>query len=183
MPGSLIVAFHLIAVATLAVSNGDLERGAWFHGTVASALDEVEQAVSGGLVQPYEELIDAARDRLGHERFDAALTEGSARSWADGVQAGFEYLDAIVVAPVAVRYPPTAGDASELAAPGARELTPRQREVLVLLAQGLSNKEIAAVLGLTPKSVMHHTTAIYQATGARGRSEATAWAFRAGLAG
>jgi len=46
------------------------------------------------------------------------------------------------------------------------------------LAQGHSNKEIARQLGITAKSVMHHTTAIYQATGARGRSEATAWAFR-----
>jgi DNA-binding NarL/FixJ family response regulator len=38
----------------------------------------------------------------------------------------------------------------------AEELTPRQREVLQLLAEGRSMKEIAAVLGLTPRTVAFH---------------------------
>jgi DNA-binding NarL/FixJ family response regulator len=38
----------------------------------------------------------------------------------------------------------------------ARELTPRQREVLQLLAEGRSMKEIAAVLNITPRTVAFH---------------------------
>ena len=60
-------------------------------------------------------------------------------------------------------------------------LTARQHEVLGLLAVGLSNKEIALRLGVSSKTVMHHTVAIYERLGVRGRSEATAWAFRNGV--
>ena len=51
-----------------------------------------------------------------------------------------------------------------------------------LLARGLTNKEIAQTLGVTPKTVMHHTVAIYQNLGVRGRSETVAWAIRTGAA-
>jgi len=54
--------------------------------------------------------------------------------------------------------------------------------VVKLLARGLTNKEIAQTLGITPKTVMHHTVAIYQSLGVRGRSETVAWAFKAGMA-
>jgi DNA-binding NarL/FixJ family response regulator len=45
-----------------------------------------------------------------------------------------------------------------------------------------TNKEIAALLGVSQKTVMHHTVAIYQKIGVRGRSETVAWAIRAGFA-
>jgi DNA-binding NarL/FixJ family response regulator len=61
------------------------------------------------------------------------------------------------------------------------ELSDRQRQVLELLSQGLSNKEIARSLGVTAKTVMHHTVAIYQKLGVRGRTEAIVWAYRAGV--
>jgi predicted ATPase/DNA-binding CsgD family transcriptional regulator len=63
-------------------------------------------------------------------------------------------------------------------------LTPREREVLAQLAAGGSNKEIARTLGMRPKTVMHHSMAIYRKLGVRGRGEAAAWAYRHGaLAG
>jgi len=62
------------------------------------------------------------------------------------------------------------------------ELTPREREVLGELITGVTNKEISLRLGMAPKTVMHHSMAIYRKLGVRGRAEATAWAFRHGLA-
>lgn len=46
-----------------------------------------------------------------------------------------------------------------------RRLTPRQREVLALMAQGRSNAAIAAALFLTEKAVVQHTSNIYDALG------------------
>lgn len=61
-------------------------------------------------------------------------------------------------------------------------LTPRELEVLEELITGATNKEISRRLGMAPKTVMHHSVAIYRKLGVHGRAEATAWAFRHGLA-
>jgi DNA-binding NarL/FixJ family response regulator len=55
-------------------------------------------------------------------------------------------------------------------------------EVLGLLAQGLSNKEIAGVLWLSDRTVERHITALYRKIGVARRSEATAFALRNGMA-
>ena len=60
-------------------------------------------------------------------------------------------------------------------------LTAREREVLGLLSRGMTNKEIGATLAVRPKTVMHHTSAIYRKLGVRGRSEAVVWAAHNGL--
>jgi DNA-binding NarL/FixJ family response regulator len=64
--------------------------------------------------------------------------------------------------------------------PSAR-LTRREAEVLGLLAQGLSNKEIAAVLWLSERTVERHITGLYRKIGVERRSEATAFALRYGF--
>ncbi len=61
-------------------------------------------------------------------------------------------------------------------------ITARELEVLALLARGLSNKEMAARLSLSVNTVERHLTNLYPKIGARGRTEATAFALRHGLA-
>ncbi|NKL28354.1 response regulator [Rhizobium leguminosarum bv. viciae] len=51
-------------------------------------------------------------------------------------------------------------------------LTPREREVMDLVAQGLSNKHIGLRLGLQEKTVKHHMTQILSKLGASNRTEA-----------
>ena len=60
-------------------------------------------------------------------------------------------------------------------------LTPRQLEILLLLAEGLRNNEIAARLSTTPKTVEHHITAILAKLNAHSRAEAVRCAYEAGL--
>ncbi len=61
-------------------------------------------------------------------------------------------------------------------------LTPRELEVLRLVAAGSSNGEIAAALGLSINTVERHVGNIYRKIDARGRADATAFAIRRGLA-
>jgi DNA-binding CsgD family transcriptional regulator len=56
-------------------------------------------------------------------------------------------------------------------------LTDRELEVLLALAAGQTNKEIAETLGISPKTAGHHVQHILDKTGARTRTAATVWAF------
>lgn len=60
-------------------------------------------------------------------------------------------------------------------------LSPRETEVLRLIAQGLTNKEIAAQLVITPSTAKRHTINIYNKLDVNNRTEATARAYEAGL--
>jgi DNA-binding NarL/FixJ family response regulator len=53
--------------------------------------------------------------------------------------------------------------------------------VLACLVEGSSNEEIAQRLDIAPKTVMHHTVAIYRKLGAKGRAEAAAMGERFGV--
>jgi DNA-binding CsgD family transcriptional regulator len=61
------------------------------------------------------------------------------------------------------------------------DLTERQVEILRLLAEGRSNREIAAALSLSVRTVEHHVAHIYAKIGASGRVAAAAYALRHGL--
>jgi DNA-binding NarL/FixJ family response regulator len=60
-------------------------------------------------------------------------------------------------------------------------LTPREREVLQLLAEGLSTKEIAGRLNLSAKTVESHRKAVQDKLGIRSIAELTRYAIREGL--
>src|SRR5215467_15984728 len=64
--------------------------------------------------------------------------------------------------------------------PRLRTLTPRQRELLELIALGRDNVQIAAVLGLREKSVRNHITRIFAALEVENRAQAIVLAREAG---
>ena len=66
------------------------------------------------------------------------------------------------------------------AAGPAVELTPREMEVIQLLAEGLSNKEIARLLFISPRTVNFHLDNIYSKLGVSSRTEAAIYALRHG---
>jgi DNA-binding CsgD family transcriptional regulator len=61
------------------------------------------------------------------------------------------------------------------------ELTPREREVAALLAEGLSNSELARRLYISPRTAGVHVSNILTKLGMSSRAEVAAWAVRNGL--
>ncbi|GAB3262464.1 response regulator transcription factor [Nocardioides dilutus] len=60
-------------------------------------------------------------------------------------------------------------------------LTTREVEVVTLIAQGRTNREIAAELYLSPNSIKTYVRTAYRKIGAASRSQAVAWAIRNGF--
>jgi RNA polymerase sigma factor (sigma-70 family) len=60
----------------------------------------------------------------------------------------------------------------------AADLTPREREVLDLVRQGLANKQIARRLGISERTVKAHLTSTFQRIGVVDRTQAALWAER-----
>ncbi len=72
---------------------------------------------------------------------------------------------------------PAGGARAAVASP----LTPREREVLAMMAEGLGNKSIARRLGISDHTVKTHVAALFAKLGASSRTEAVAVGVRRGL--
>ena len=84
-------------------------------------------------------------------------------------------------------YVATAPGAGVPAAPAAEDerlaaLTPREREILALVARGLSNQEIAAQLVLSPLTAKTHVSRLFTKLGARDRAQLVVLAYETGVA-
>lgn len=60
-------------------------------------------------------------------------------------------------------------------------ITPREREILALVAEGSANKEIGGRLGISEDTVKQHVSRILQKLGVKDRAQATAEAIRRGI--
>jgi DNA-binding NarL/FixJ family response regulator len=61
------------------------------------------------------------------------------------------------------------------------QLTDREREVLRLLGQGYSNKEVGEALYITEGTAKNHVSSVIEKLGLRDRTQAALWAVRHGL--
>ena len=93
-----------------------------------------------------------------------------------GVRSQHQYADRPADAGGAFEHALFAGAASADVA-----LTSRELEVLRLLAQGMSNGEMAAHLYVEPTTIKYHLTGLMQKTGSRDRLQTVLWGIRAGL--
>lgn len=70
---------------------------------------------------------------------------------------------------------PIPSSPAAVSVPAPTPLSPREREVLTLLARGQSNKAIARALSLSPHTVKRHVTGVLTKLSLSRRSEAAAW--------
>ena len=114
------------------------------------------------------------------------LKDADPQSLVDAVRTvheGQSLLSPQVLARLVARMPSTTstGTSRSTWASEVEALTPRQREVLLLIARGLSNSEIEVELGITRATCRSHITALLARLGARDRAQLVIAAYEAGL--
>ena len=114
------------------------------------------------------------------------LKDADPQSLVDAVRTvheGQSLLSPQVLARLVARMPrkAPAGALGIARADDVEALTPRQREVLLLIAQGLSNSEIEVELGITRATCRSHITALLARLGARDRAQLVIAAYESGL--
>jgi non-specific serine/threonine protein kinase len=164
------VAHAFIGLAAVAAGEGRDEQAAWLLGAAENLRASNDYQFGPELLAPRDEANRMARTHLGEAGFAAAWEAGRTLSLDDAV--------ALALAGDAVE---PAFPASHQPAPAADALTNREREILPLLVQRWTDKEIADALFLSPRTVSTHVTNIFNKLGVNNRREAAAIATRRGL--
>jgi non-specific serine/threonine protein kinase len=155
-----IVGNLLANVAVLAVRLGRPKQAVLLAGA-STALGEMTGALRIPLIErALAQALDGARRALGEDVYQAAWSAGRAIDLDEAIGCALLSL----AAPSAARAP--AG------------LSAREVDVLRLLSQGKSNREIGEALFLSVRTVERHVENLYRKIDAHGRAEATAFALR-----
>jgi non-specific serine/threonine protein kinase len=174
-----LMAYALIGLAMAGHGGADPGRSARLHGAADQALADL-----GHALEPLEErLADLDRQRLraamGAKVFEAEYAAGRALDLGRAAQQALQALQAGREAPRAdaLASEPDAAVAGQAAS----VLTPRELDVLKLVAQGLSNPDIARQLVVSEHTVHRHLANILRKLGLSSRAAAVAWGVRTGL--
>jgi predicted ATPase/DNA-binding SARP family transcriptional activator/DNA-binding CsgD family transcriptional regulator/Tfp pilus assembly protein PilF len=168
------VAACLAGIGGILAGQGQLRRAVGLFGAAAA-----RQAAAGAPpVRPaeYEPALATARARLGPAAATAA--------WAAGAAAAPEQAVAWAMTEAVLDAEDGTGALAADSAPaagGPAPLTQRERAVALLVAQGMTNRQIAGELGMAVRTVDTHVTRILHKLGLRTRAHVADWAGARGL--
>ena len=173
------IARGLEAFAALAAARQQPERAARLAGAACQLRESLGHGT--GIGPRIEEVLEFARGRLG--------TSAAAALFAEGREVTAEDAVGFALGPDQDQPGPTAAAAGEPAwtdparsahrGPGAQTpLTPREHEIVRLIAQGLSNREIADELVISPATAARHVANILAKLGFSSRTQVASWATR-----
>jgi non-specific serine/threonine protein kinase len=157
------VAHCLEGLGSIAGAEGRIARAARLWGAEEALLEKIEAAVYTYVPDRshHRSRVAAAQARLGEEAWDAAWAEGRAMSLEQAIEYALE-RPSTPEPTVVESYP--AG------------LSAREVDVLRLVAQGMTNAEVARNLFISSRTVSWHLGSVYRKLGFNSRTEATRFA-------
>ena len=171
------VGWGVMGVVAVAVRAGRTAAAARLHGALSDFFDVLRRETPPAMFASYTADVAKLRVQLGDAEFTAHREIGAALNRVAATEEALAVAAEIIAG--GEHSPPTV---ARRRGPRANpELTDRERQVLAELVHGHTNQGIAEALGLSPKTVMHHTVSVYRKLAVRGRAEAIAHALRAGL--
>jgi len=166
------IARGLEAFAGLAVVQGDDVTAARLEGASAVLRDAIDPLRSGAAQGRLDGLLSPARQRLGPARTASLQAEGRRLTTHEAVRYALRSADATSHAPE-----PANGTGQSAAMPAVplSVLTSREQQVAILITRGLSNRDIAAELVISPATAARHVANILSKLGLSSRAQVAAW--------
>ncbi|WP_006247018.1 LuxR family transcriptional regulator [Mycolicibacterium tusciae] len=152
LASDLVVPFALDCLAIAASDTGNHLSAARLFGAAEAARQHMGIVRFEVLQADDDARITASRDALGEQDFDAAWAEGSALSIQE-----------------AIAYAQRGRGERKRASSGWASLTRAELDVVRLVSEGLGNKDVAARLFVSPRTVQAHLTHIYTKLGLTSR--------------
>lgn len=163
------IPYLLEGLALIAAEEGHWIQAAHLWGAASAGRDSIHAHLPPSYQADFAPILTRVRTALGEAAFAAAWAEGRALT-----------LDQALALAAVEPFP---GARAVTAEPSARPvtaqphgLTPREVEVLHLVANGLTDAQIAEKLVISPRTVGKHLQSIYSKLYLAGRSAATRWA-------
>jgi len=142
-----------------AASEAQPERAARLLGAAARLRETIGAPVHPVDRADHDRAVEVSRSALGAADFDRAWASGQAMSLEDVIDYSVSSPDA-GIAPAAEKL---------------ARLTAREREVAMLIARGLSNRQIAETLVIAERTVTNHVEHIFDKLGFRSRAQVATW--------
>ncbi len=166
------LSWSLVGLAAVAVAQGESERAARLLGAAEVHRERLGVVPPPSRLPLYERTLAATRAALDEDVLAAAWVEGRRLSPEEAREQAIRMVDA-VPGETKQHIPPRIVD---------HGLTSRELDVLALLVEGRSNREIADALYVSPRTVDNHVTNILAKMEVKSRTAAAAAARRLGLA-
>jgi predicted ATPase/DNA-binding CsgD family transcriptional regulator len=169
------IAHCLGGIARIASQYGHPEQSARLYGAADALFDATRAAMWPIDHVEYGRGVAMLHTRLSEEAFRAEWSAGQALSLEQAVSLALQSVETLTA------HHATDEATAASAARDQADLSAREDEVLHLLADGLSDREIAAALSISPKTVGNHVSSILGKLGVSTRTAAAAQAIRRGL--
>lgn len=166
------IANAITRIALLSRESANHLKAARLMGAAGQLRVDIDATVPPVDAESYDEYHAYLRRVLGAETFEKAFIEGRAMSLQESISLALQEMPATDNR----TRPPSTG----LAVDHPAGLTPRELEVLGLVAQGMTDAEVADALVISPRTVNAHLTSVYGKLGVNSRTAASLLAVQNG---
>jgi DNA-binding CsgD family transcriptional regulator len=167
------MANQLTELAYVAAARGEAERAARLDGAAAALRQVTGATINEASRADYDRLVADLQETLGQDQFEAVWSAGQPQTPEQAVGTAREVIRAELAAISSVSTP--------VAPPSSAGITPRELDVLRLLVEGRSDREIGEALFIGTRTVQTHVANLFAKLDVNARAEAAAVAVRRGL--
>jgi predicted ATPase/DNA-binding SARP family transcriptional activator/DNA-binding CsgD family transcriptional regulator len=153
----------LEGMASLAGAMQEDTRAARLWGAASAAREATGIALPPGERALHEPYLTSARSRLGEEEWEEASAEGRVLSLEEAADYALAKAESDGATTPAPEHPPLGGPKDEL--------TRRETEIASLVAQGLTNRQIARELSISERTAANHVAKILKKLGLASRTQ------------